>query len=432
MWFVFAVGFFGGVLLDLFVCLFVFVGFVGIFARSVHVHLLAVEAADLRGAAVRFIPGCRAPVPRPHRRFGPGEGAALRGSRSRRIAVRGRGTGRGSGGRGRRGARGSVRGAGAGLSAGGRRFGAESGGARVGGRQRGVPWGLPRLGARVRLECGLRHDEAQGLGDGVEQEVSFADEGAGSAGLEAGEVQGGLAAGGRVGEQALHAEGVELVEAAGSPGSPRSAAAVPRRGGRTVLVGRALEPAGPASLAGVEGLCRLVAAAGGRLGGGGGGGRRRVGRRGLPAGLRLGWGGREAPPAAAVAVRAGRAVQGEAAGRVEVAALAFEELFLVFAFLLLHLLQLFAGDLLGVHGFPAARRGVRVVSRPPRAFLRVLFLSPFGPAVLEPDLHTEQREAVNTQRTSPEVARVEWGGRSAAQASPVHPSRCRQRPAPDV
>lgn len=234
--------------------------------------------------------------------------------------------------------------------------------------------------------------------------------------------------GGRVGEEALHAKGVELVEAAGSAGPPRAPAAVPRRSGRTVLVGRALQPPTPASLAGVERLCRLVAGAGGRLGGGSGSGGRRVVWRGLPARLGLGRGGREASPASAVAVGAGGAVQGEAAGRVQVAALAFEELLLVLALLLLHLLQLLTGDLLGVHGLPAARRGVGVVSRPPRALLRVLFLSPFGPTVLEPDLHTEQREAINTQRTGPPRRPGRGGGRSAARVAPVHPSRCRQPP----
>lgn len=283
------------------------------------------------------------------------------------------------------------------------------------------------FGAWAGLEGCLRDEEAQGLSDGVEQEVSFADEGARGAGWKAGEVRGGFAAGGRVREEALHAERVELVEAASTAGAHRGPAAVPRRGGRTVLVKWALEPSAPASLAGVEGLCRLVTGAGGRLGRGSSGGRRRrVGWRRLPAGLGLGRSGRETPPAAAVAVGAGRAVEGEAAGRVQVAALAFEQLLLVLALLLLHLLQLLTGDLLGVHRLPAAGGGVGVVSRPPRAFLRVLFLSPFGPAVLEPDLHTEQREAINTQRTGP----PRWPGLGEGEAQlrppPSTRSRCRQ------
>lgn len=158
-----------------------------------------------------------------------------------------------------------------------------------------------------------------------------------------------------------------------------------------------------------------------------------MGRRGLPAGFGLRRGGREAPPAAAVAVGAGRAVEGEGAGRVRVAALAFEQLLLVLSLLLLHLLQLLPGDLLGVHGLPAARRGMGVVSRPPRALLRVLFLSPFGPAVLEPDLHTEQREAINTQRTGPPRWPGRWeggGGEKRSSGLPRPPLRGAGSPHP--
>ena len=98
---------------------------------------------------------------------------------------------------------------------------------------------------------------------------------------------------------------------------------------------------------------------------------------------------------AAVAVGAARRVE---AVPGEQLVLGLEQLPLLLALLLLGALSLAPGDLLGVHGLPAARGGVGVVGRPPRTLLGVLLLPPFGASVLEPHLRAHARTHTGTHR----------------------------------
>lgn len=72
-------------------------------------------------------------------------------------------------------------------------------------------------------------------------------------------------------------------------------------------------------------------------------------------------------------------------------AVALQQSALLFAPLLLGALSVSSGNLLGVHGLPAATGGVGVVCWTTRALLRVFLLPPFGPSVLEPHLRATCR-----------------------------------------
>ena len=71
---------------------------------------------------------------------------------------------------------------------------------------------------------------------------------------------------------------------------------------------------------------------------------------------------------------------------------------LLLSFLLLQPVQLSPGDLVRVHGLPAAGGGVRVVRWSPGTFLCVLFFPPFGPAILKPYLQRQGDIALVSRR----------------------------------
>lgn len=85
-------------------------------------------------------------------------------------------------------------------------------------------------------------------------------------------------------------------------------------------------------------------------------------------------------------------MEGHGRRGVLVASLVPQHLLLLLSLLLLHLLQLLPGNLFWVHGLSTAGGGMRIMGWSSRTFLGVLFLSPLGSAVLEPDLRTPDNE----------------------------------------
>lgn len=210
------------------------------------------------------------------------------------------------------------------------------------------------------------------MGNGVKQEVAFAHQRPGR-----GEVQLGLPSRRGVGEEALHAEGVALLQR-GAPG-PRGAGAVRALRGdllrfsRSSLVWVVLQLAEIVPRLVTAGV-RLVSC---RTFGGG----KLRGRSPVVVGALL----------LAVGELGDAAVALGAPGRVEALAreqfaLRLQQLPFLLALLLLGTLLLPPCDLFRVHGLAAAGGRVGVVGRSPRTFLRVLLFPPLGPSVLEPNL----------------------------------------------
>lgn len=252
----------------------------------------------------------------------------------------------------------------------------------VRGRRASFAWPLQPAVVLTRcgLQGGLGHQKAQRLmGDGVKQEVAFTHQS--SLIRQRGKVQRRFPPRHVVGQQALHAERVPFLQGR----RPRtSGAGAVRAAWRNLL----WFPHGSlvwVVLERTEVVPCLVAAG-------------------------FSWVSSDAPAERrrlllAVGELRHPAVALRAAGRVEALArekfaLRLQQLPLLLSLLLLRPLALPPCDLLGVHGLAAARGRVGVVSGPPRPFLRVFLLPPFGSSVLEPHLHTHRAHTRSNAETS--------------------------------